>query len=141
MADDPVRRDTHRASDADRETVAGDLRDAFSEGRLDYEEYESRLDEVWQAKTYGELDRLTADLPQPLERRKAAAEQERRRKEVQDYLGEWKSWLGVAVVLIALWGITSLSSGELNDFWPVWPLGIWAAILLAQAFWPGNCSK
>ncbi|MFW6205475.1 MAG: DUF1707 SHOCT-like domain-containing protein, partial [Actinomycetota bacterium] len=131
MAEDPVRRDTHRASDADRETVAGDLRDAFSEGRLDYEEYESRLDKLWQAKTYGELDRLTADLPQPLERRKAAAEQERRRKEVQDYLGEWKSWLGVAVVLIALWGITSLSSGELNDFWPVWPLGIWAAILLA----------
>ncbi len=141
MVDEPARRDIQRASDADRETVAGDLRDAFSEGRLDPDEYQSRLDKVWQAKTYGELDRLTADLPQPIERRKAAAEHERRKKEVQEYLGEWKSWLGAAVVMIGIWGVTSLGSGELNTFWPVWPLGIWAAILIAQAFWPGGGSK
>lgn len=138
MADEPAPRASHRASDADREIVAGDLRDAFGEGRLNPDEYQSRLDGVWQAKTYGELDRLTADLPEPLQRREAAAAQERHKKEVQEYLGEWKSWLGAAVVMIAIWGITSLSAGEPAGFWPVWPLGIWAAILIAQAFWPSD---
>ncbi|MET7795287.1 DUF1707 SHOCT-like domain-containing protein [Streptomyces decoyicus] len=52
-----------RASDADRERVAEILRDAVAEGRLAMEEFDERLDAVYKARTYGELEPLTADLP------------------------------------------------------------------------------
>ncbi|MGD9955408.1 MAG: DUF1707 domain-containing protein [Candidatus Nanopelagicales bacterium] len=52
-----------RASDADREKVAGLLRDAFAEGRLSPVEHDERLSEVYAATTYGDLLPLLADLP------------------------------------------------------------------------------
>ncbi|MBW5423175.1 DUF1707 domain-containing protein [Streptomyces sp. BG9H] len=52
-----------RASDADRERVAEVLRDAMAEGRLDMTEFEERLDAAYKARTYGELEPLTRDLP------------------------------------------------------------------------------
>ncbi|MPY53140.1 DUF1707 SHOCT-like domain-containing protein [Streptomyces acidicola] len=52
-----------RASDADRERVAEQLRDALAEGRLDMEEFEERLDATYKARTYGELTPITRDLP------------------------------------------------------------------------------
>ncbi|MGW7575415.1 DUF1707 SHOCT-like domain-containing protein [Streptomyces sp. NPDC054765] len=52
-----------RASDADRERVAEILRDAVAEGRLAMEEFDERLDAAYQARTYRELEPLTADLP------------------------------------------------------------------------------
>ncbi|RXS77833.1 DUF1707 and DUF2154 domain-containing protein [Streptomyces sp. TM32] len=52
-----------RASDADRERVAEILRDAVAEGRLAMEEFDERLEATYRARTYGELEPLTADLP------------------------------------------------------------------------------
>ncbi|WP_338898047.1 DUF1707 domain-containing protein [Streptomyces sp. TG1A-60] len=52
-----------RASDADRERVCEQLRDALAEGRLDMEEFEERLDATYKARTYGELAPITRDLP------------------------------------------------------------------------------
>ncbi|MGW1378295.1 DUF1707 SHOCT-like domain-containing protein [Streptomyces sp. NPDC002446] len=52
-----------RASDADRERVAEILRDALAEGRLLMEEFTERLEATYQARTYGELAPITADLP------------------------------------------------------------------------------
>ncbi|GAA3233956.1 DUF1707 SHOCT-like domain-containing protein [Actinocorallia longicatena] len=54
-----------RASDADRDAVAHRLGDALAEGRLTPEEHAERLDELYAAKTYAELDLLTRDLPGP----------------------------------------------------------------------------
>jgi hypothetical protein len=54
-----------RASDADREHIADRLRDAATEGRLTPDEYEERLHGAYSARTYGQLDRLVADLPAP----------------------------------------------------------------------------
>jgi hypothetical protein len=54
-----------RASDADRERVAGLLRDAYAEGRLSPVEHEERLAEVYRATTYGELVPVLHDLPVP----------------------------------------------------------------------------
>ncbi|MFE7897424.1 DUF1707 domain-containing protein [Streptomyces sp. NPDC057424] len=61
MTDDAV--PDLRASDSDRERVAGVLRDALAEGRLDMEEFEERLDATYRARTYGELAPITRDLP------------------------------------------------------------------------------
>ncbi|GAA3371950.1 DUF1707 domain-containing protein [Streptomyces sannanensis] len=52
-----------RASDADREQVAERLREAMAEGRLDMEEFGERLDATYKARTYGELEPITRDLP------------------------------------------------------------------------------
>ena len=52
-----------RASDQDRERTAHQLREHHAVGRLDAEEFNERLDKVFEAKTIADLDALTADLP------------------------------------------------------------------------------
>lgn len=54
-----------RASDADREKVAGVLRDAYAEGRLSAVEHEERLTQTYAAQTYAELVPVLHDLPVP----------------------------------------------------------------------------
>jgi len=58
-----ARHSSLRASDADREAVTERLRQAAGEGRLEPEELEDRLHATLRARTYGELDRVVADLP------------------------------------------------------------------------------
>lgn len=52
-----------RASDQDRDRVASLLREHHAVGRLDPDEFAERLDRAMTARTIGELDELTADLP------------------------------------------------------------------------------
>ena len=60
--DDPI-----RASDADRDVVVAALREAYTAGRLDIEEFDERMSAAYASKTWGDLRRLTVDLPvQPL---------------------------------------------------------------------------
>ncbi|MFE7463330.1 DUF1707 domain-containing protein [Streptomyces sp. NPDC057499] len=51
-----------RASDADREAVVEQLREAAAEGRIDLDELDTRLGQALAAKTYAELAPLTEDL-------------------------------------------------------------------------------
>jgi hypothetical protein len=53
-----------RCSDVDRDRVAEALRQAAGDGRLTLSELEERLDAAFRARTYGELEPITADLPQ-----------------------------------------------------------------------------
>ena len=56
-----------RASDQDREVVVATLRDAYTAGRLTLEEFEERTNDAYSSKTWGELRKLTEDLPsQPI---------------------------------------------------------------------------
>ncbi|MEO3823636.1 DUF1707 domain-containing protein [Actinomadura sp. B10D3] len=52
-----------RASDADRDQVADRLREALAEGRITPEEHAERIDAVYKAKTYAELEPVLSDLP------------------------------------------------------------------------------
>ncbi|GAB3409700.1 DUF1707 and DUF4190 domain-containing protein [Flindersiella endophytica] len=63
---DPTRGnwDPMRAADADRDRAADVLKSAHADGRLDWNEYEERLDQVMRAQTHGELSRLVRDLPE-----------------------------------------------------------------------------
>ena len=54
-----------RASDADRDAVAERLRVAAVDGRIDAEELEDRLSEVYKARWVADLDRLVADVSPP----------------------------------------------------------------------------
>jgi hypothetical protein len=51
-----------RASDADRERFAEQLRHAAGEGRLTVEELDERLDQAYAARTRAELERLVVDV-------------------------------------------------------------------------------
>ena len=53
-----------RVSDADREATVVRLREAGGEGRLSLEELAERVEQADAARTRGELDALTADLPE-----------------------------------------------------------------------------
>jgi hypothetical protein len=53
-----------RASDAEREAVVGRLNTAVGEGRLTLDEFSHRLQDAYGAATRGELEPLTADLPE-----------------------------------------------------------------------------
>lgn len=64
MTNLPERRDL-RISDAERDEAAAILREAAGEGRLDLDELDERLSAVYAAKTYGDLEPITRDLPRP----------------------------------------------------------------------------
>lgn len=53
-----------RCSDVDRDRVAEALRQAAGDGRLTLTELEERLEATFKARTYGELQPITRDLPQ-----------------------------------------------------------------------------
>lgn len=62
-----------RVSDSEREATADRLRRHHTEGRLDAEEFEERLDKCYAAKTVGDLTPLTRDLPVDQARRGSGA--------------------------------------------------------------------
>ena len=117
-----------RVSDADRSATADRLRIAVDEGRLALTEYDSRLRSAYAARTYGELDTITADLPAV-----AAPPAVTKKESRHAWQSEWRDWLGGAVIMLAIWGTTSLVSGGLIAFWPAIPLAIWAAVIVAGA--------
>ncbi|MDE3722631.1 DUF1707 domain-containing protein [Nocardiopsis sp. N85] len=122
-----------RASDIEREHTVERLTSAYVEGRIDLDEYERRVGSALRAVLVGELDDLTADLPAPSPTPPRAAPVSESR---WDHADEWRWWLGIAVLLTGVWAAVSLANGALVPYWPLVPLGIWAAVLLASIIWP-----
>ena len=130
-----------RAADADRAVVADRLGAAMSAGRLTVAEYDERLTRVYAARTYGELAQLTTDLPvtpSPVALTKAADEPAGSTCAAWGHPGAslraaWGSWLTTAVIVLGIWLTTSVASGELLYPWPVWVIGPWGVVLLAQS--------
>ncbi len=60
--------DAIRASDADREHAVGLLRDGYACGRLTLTEFDERTTAAFASRTWGELRKLTRDLPAPGQR-------------------------------------------------------------------------
>jgi Domain of unknown function (DUF1707) len=58
--------DSIRVSDADRDHVNDQLRDHFAAGRITSVELDERLSAALNAKTFGDLRRIMADLPGPV---------------------------------------------------------------------------
>jgi hypothetical protein len=52
-----------RASDHDRESTVEVLREAYTAGRLDLDEFDERTTAAYASKTWGDLRELTSDLP------------------------------------------------------------------------------
>jgi hypothetical protein len=150
-----------RAADTDRETVAADLGKHMAAGRLTLAEYDERLAQVYAARTYGELDALTADLPSPAAARAAApagppaavphpmgSGESHRGFPVPPPVApwawhgspehSWRAWLSTSVTVLVVYLAISLLSGEFHYFWPMWVIGPWGVALLAQRFTSGG---
>jgi hypothetical protein len=54
-----------RLSDAERDAAAAALGEHFAQGRLTADEHDDRLEQVWKAKTRGEIAPIFRDLPSP----------------------------------------------------------------------------
>jgi hypothetical protein len=131
-----------RFTEADRDKIAGRLRDAFADGRLDQPEFSSRLDRLYEATTYGELEPLVGDLPPvrthstpavaaattPSPRPGAFPERPRQRHPVLAATGGFGS---VVLVNVVIWAVVGIANGgDFPAFWPVWLLIPWAFITL-----------
>jgi Domain of unknown function (DUF1707) len=133
-----------RAADSDRAAVATELGRAMSEGRLTVAEYDERLARAYAARTFGELAELTTDLPAPAPRPVARSAHAmpacgsrgfgRSHQQVA-----WGSWSSTAVIVLLVWGISSLASAQFLYFWPFWVIVPWGAFLLmGRAFGGGR---
>jgi hypothetical protein len=128
-----------RAADADRAAVATVLGGHMSAGRLTMDEYDERLARAYAAKTYGELEQLTADLPAAVPAPRPASQPATTTPSAVAAHGgwgsdphSWRSWLTTSLVVLTIWAAISLASWEFHYFWPIWVIGPWGAVLLAQ---------
>jgi uncharacterized protein DUF1707 len=132
-----------RASDQDREAVAEVLRQAHAEGRLDYGELDERLTLAYAARTLGELERLTVDLPRsgrqavepardrPIEPAGVAGSFPARRDSHPALRASWYVYAVAVGINLVVWAAVSLSTQEWIYFWPIWVAGPWGVVLLA----------
>jgi hypothetical protein len=139
------RREELRAADVDREFVAERLKGALDEGRLSLSEYDERLRDAYAAKTYGDLDRVLADLPgvvpashsQVVPIAPVAAQTApdlRPGGPVPKWLaGVWSAWLIAVSVNVVIWLAISVTDDQRGLLypWPVWVAGPWGAVLVA----------
>jgi hypothetical protein len=143
MATDP---NLIRASDLDRDRVANVLREHHAVGRLDPEEFNERLDKAFAAKTMGDLEALTADLPAvdpyPLPTSSMphhyagagglpstvmGAMSRGHGRFSPAWQAAWGSWLGTSLLMIVIWVLTGAGYP-----WPLWVIGPWGAVMAGR---------
>lgn len=105
-----------RASDADRERVAGILRAAAGAGLLGLDEVDERLAAVYATRYVAELAPLTADLPDG-GRRLAPVDLAARRRALAGARLHLAGYLAVVALMVGIW----VATGADYHFWPVWP--------------------
>jgi hypothetical protein len=123
-----------RASDADRDRVAAVLQEHCAQGRLTVDEFNERIERLYQTKTYGELAVLTSDLPD-IDLRTLAARSVQQRpsgeaKARQGVKAAWAAWAMASGINWVIWLIVSVTSGDLIYPWPLWVMGPWGVVLL-----------
>jgi hypothetical protein len=123
-----------RVSDAERNKVQDQLKRAHDAGQLDLNEFDDRIQSVWAARTRGQLEKVTADLPNlPVPRAPGA-----RAPAFTDTPGGIAMrvltiiWASLTVVNLAVWGMISLTTAHLLYPWWAWvaiPPGAVLAVL------------
>jgi hypothetical protein len=132
-----------RVTDVERAAVQERLRAAVGAGQLDLNEFDTRVATVWQAKTRGELTRVTADLPAVPPPPPAPPPAPRRRIFSDDAGGVTLRvlsiiWLCAFSINVVVWLLVSLTNAELTYPWPVWMLPSGAVLATLYAIGIGR---
>lgn len=133
-----------RASDADRDRVAATLREHCAQGRITMDELQERLDATYEARTLGQLDAVTHDLPEedlhelpvPARQRTSYAPVERPsggRLEPTGTRAMWATWAAVSGINLAIWMVIAMTGNLVYPWW-LWVAGPWGIILLIRQF-------
>jgi hypothetical protein len=133
--------DDLRAGDADRDRTIALIREAYTEGRLDNAEFETRMGSAQQARTYGELAELVRDLPVqpptaatvavPTSTPAAPPVPVETDEEDGNLRKGWAAWVGVGVLVNVIWLGTWITGDEgTPPYWPIWVWGPWGAAML-----------
>jgi hypothetical protein len=128
-----------RASDADRDRVAAALREHSAEGRITMDELQERLDATYAAKTIGDLQAITADLPEedlhvhpiPATQKTHTPPARSHTKDLHRFgaVAAWGSWASVSLMCFVVWAIVAVTSGATYP-WFLWVAGPWGAMIL-----------
>ncbi len=116
-----------RASDSEREYVAGIMQAAAAQGLLTLDEADERLAAIYAARTRAELVPLTADLPD--NGRRLMENTPEARKVART--GLIRHAVTVAVIAVVLIGVFFATGAPF--FWPAWPLAFMAFSLYGHA--------
>jgi len=121
-----------RAGDEDRDRTVSLIREAFTEGRLTNDEFQDRLAKAQQARTFGDLDALTTDLPaMPPGTAKPAGTAAANPEDDHTWRNLWGSWLTVALITNVIWGLTWITNTDrVPYYWPFWVMVPWGAVIL-----------
>jgi hypothetical protein len=133
-----------RASDADRDRVATTLREHCAQGRITMDELNERLEAAFAAKTLGQLQDITSDLPEEdlyelpvpaAQRAHEAGLPARRGAAGMDLYRSgtgamWGTWAVVSGINFTVWLIIAVT-GEIVYPWWLWVAGPWGAVLAA----------
>ncbi|MBX6767182.1 MAG: DUF1707 domain-containing protein [Actinomadura rubrobrunea] len=135
-----------RASDADRDRVADLLREHCAQGRITVDELNERLEAVYASRTLGQLQEITADLPEedlyelpvPASQR-ASVEPARVPPGALERLDRrlWGTWAAVSAVNFVIWLILAMTGNVVYPWW-VWVAGPWGAVLLISGLLRGR---
>lgn len=133
-----VEREKLRVSDSERQAAVERLRLAHDEGRLDLDEYDTRLAAAYSSVTYGDLDRLFDDLPagglahvahgRPAGATSRALRPQPDRALDAGTVGDmhlalkilWTLYGAAVAINLTVWLLVSLSAGDARYFWPMW---------------------
>jgi hypothetical protein len=127
-----------RAGDEDRDRTITLIRDAYAEGRLDNDEFQSRMASAQQARTFGDLAALVNDLPvQPpspsivaVPSPSTVVPTDEDEEQARNLRKGWAAWAGVSVMVNVIWLGTWVTSGSAPPYWPIWVMGPWGAAML-----------
>jgi Domain of unknown function (DUF1707) len=133
-----------RASDADRDRVAAILREHTAQGRITMEEFHERLEQLYESRTYGELAKLTADLPDVDLRHRPARPAQLPARSGGLHPGmraAWGAWAMASGINWVIWLIITIASGDFVYPWPLWVMGPWGVILALSTIFGNNQQK
>ena len=113
---------TTLAGTRDREKTADLLGQALAQGYLQIDDYDQRLQAVFQTHTADELQALLTGLPLDSIRRhdprRRAARIAAARRGLRAHLG---AYLAMVVIVLTVWTAVALTT-DCAYFWPIWPI-------------------
>jgi Domain of unknown function (DUF1707) len=117
-----------RVGHTERERLVEELKEHTHAGRLELHEFDERVGRAYAARTAGDLDALTADLP--LLHAAPYSDPRRGRGRGARFLrallrGLWGTYVSVCLLTVFIWAATGA-----GYFWPIWVIVPWGLVML-----------